>query len=257
MRCAWVGLPTFARNSDSLKDTIKRFLKSLPIAFTQNQRYDRQTRRVIEKVCRPDSNCLDVGCHKGEILDLFLQFAPQGTHYGFEPIPDLYENLKKKYADATNCQLLDVALSDKKGTSSFNYVVSNPSYSGLLKRNYDHANEQDTLITVRTERLDDLLPNDFQVDLIKIDVEGGEILVLRGAVATLTRCKPVVIFEHGLGASELYGATPEQVHDLFEQCGLRVSLMKRFLKNLPPLSREEFCQNYYGKLNYYFIAYAP
>lgn len=238
-----------------MKESLKRFLKSLPIAFTQNQRYDRQTRRVIERVCRSGSNCLDVGCHKGEILDLFLQFAPHGTHYGFEPIPDLYENLKKKYSDSANCHLLDVALSDKKGTSSFNYVVSNPSYSGLLKRNYDHANEQDTLITVRTERLDDLLPLDFQVDLIKIDVEGGEILVLRGAVATLTRCKPVVIFEHGLGASELYGATPEQVFDLFGQCGLRVSLMERFLKNLPPLTQEEFSRHFYEKLNYYFIAY--
>lgn len=241
--------------SNSLKEAIKRFLKSLPIAFTQNQRYDRQTRRVIKKVCRPDSNCLDVGCHKGEIMDLFLQFAPQGTHYGFEPIPRLYEDLVTKYEETKNCRLFDIALSDKKGTSSFNYVVSNPSYSGLLKRSYDHRNEQDTLITVRTERLDDLLPHDFPVNLIKIDVEGGEILVLRGAMETLARCKPVVIFEHGLGASELYGATPEQVFDLFEQCGMQVSLMRRFLNDQPPLTREEFARHYYRKWNYYFIAY--
>lgn len=239
----------------SLKAAVKRFLKSLPIAFTQNQRYDRQTRRVIRKVCKPGSTCLDVGCHKGEIMDLFLQYAPQGTHYGFEPIPGLYEGLLKKYTGFTNCRILDIALSDKKGTSSFNYVVSNPSYSGLLKRNYDHSNEQDTLITVRTERLDDFLPPDAPVDLVKIDVEGGEILVLRGAIQTLTRCKPVVIFEHGLGASELYGATPEQVFDLFAQCGLQVSLMRRFLNAQPPLAREEFARHYYEKRNYYFIAY--
>lgn len=240
----------------NLKALIKRFLKSLPFAFTQNQRYDRQTRRVIRAVCRPDSNCLDVGCHKGEILDLFLHFAPQGTHYGFEPIPGLFEGLTKKYAGAKNCHLLDIALSEKKGTSSFNYVVSNPSYSGLLKRHYDHPNEQDTLITVRTEKLDDVLPSDFRVDLLKIDVEGGEMLVLRGAMQTLARCKPVVIFEHGLGASELYGATPEQIHALFLQCGMGVSLMRRFLKNQPPLTKEEFAAHYYQKRDYYFIAYA-
>lgn len=238
-----------------MKEALKRFLKSLPIAFTQNQRYDRQTQRVIRKVCKATSNCLDVGCHKGEILDLFLQYAPGGTHYGFEPIPGLYEGLLKKYEGLERCRILDVALSDKKGTSSFNYVVSNPSYSGLLKRDYDHPNEKDTLITVRTERLDDLLPPDLSVDLVKIDVEGGEILVLRGAVQTLTRCKPVVIFEHGLGASELYGATPEQVFDLFERCGLRVSLMRRFLNDRPPLTREAFAKHYYRKWNYYFIAY--
>ncbi|MBK7937789.1 MAG: FkbM family methyltransferase [Lewinellaceae bacterium] len=238
-----------------MKAAIKRFLKSLPIAFTQNQRYDRQTQRVVQKVCKPQSNCIDVGCHKGEILDLFLKNAPQGTHFGFEPIPDLYRGLVEKYADKTNCRLFDIALSDKTGASSFNYVVSNPSYSGLLKRDYDHPNEQDTQITVKTERLDELLPPDVHIDLVKIDVEGGELLVLRGAVQTLTRCKPVVIFEHGLGASELYGATPEQVYDLLAQCGLRVSLMDRFLHEGAPMSRETFCAHYYGKKNYYFIAY--
>ncbi len=188
-------------------------------------------------------------------MDLFLHYAPEGVHWGFEPIPVLYEGLVKKYAGSTKCRILDIALSDRKGTSSFNYVVSNPSYSGLVKRKYDHPNEQDTLITVRTERLDDVLSPDLPVDLIKIDVEGGEILVLRGAVQTLSRCKPVVIFEHGLGASELYGATPEQVFDLFAQCGLRVSLMRRFLDDRPPLTREEFARHYYQKYDYYFIAY--
>lgn len=240
---------------NSLKEVARQFLKSLPIAFTRNQRYDRQTRRVIEKICRPDSNCIDVGCHKGEIMDLFLRFAPNGTHYGFEPVPDLYEGLKQKYAGQSRCQLFDLALSDKTGSSSFNYVVSNPSYSGLLKRTYDHPEEQDTSITVRTQRLDDLLSPDTRIDLVKIDVEGGELLVLRGAVHLLARCKPVVIFEHGLGASELYGATPEQVFDLFADCGMKVSLMRRFLDNQAPLSREAFSQHYYNRRDYYFVAY--
>lgn len=230
-------------------------LKALPVAFTQNQRYDRLTTQVIRKVCRPDSNCVDVGCHKGEILDLLLQAAPQGLHYGFEPIPVLFENLKAKYAGHQNCRLLDIALSDQPGTSSFNYVVSNPSYSGLLKRRYDRPNEEDTLITVRTERLDDLLPRSQRVDLIKIDVEGGEMLVLRGAVETLAHWKPVVIFEHGLGASELYGSSPEQLFDLLSGCGLSISLLDRFLKNQPPLSQEDFARQYYQRINYYFVAY--
>jgi FkbM family methyltransferase len=238
-----------------LKEAIKKILKALPFVFTKNQRYDRLTQQVIKQVCRPQSHCIDVGCHKGEILDLFLLAAPQGIHHGFEPIPVLYQNLISKYGSKTNCHFHDIALSNQKGTSSFNYVVSNPSYSGLLKRNYDRANEQDTQITVRTERLDDVLPKDFQVDLIKIDVEGGELMVLEGAKETLTRNKPVVIFEHGLGASELYGSTPEKVFALFQSCGLRVSLLDRFLNNAPPFTLEEFSAQYFKRLNYYFIAY--
>jgi FkbM family methyltransferase len=238
-----------------LKETIKRILKALPFVFTKNQRYDRLTQAVIRHVCRPDSHCVDVGCHKGEILDLLLKAAPQGAHFGFEPIPLLFQNLKTKYAGQPNCQLFDVALSNKKGTSSFNYVVSNPSYSGLIKRHYDRPNEEDTQITVRTERMDDFFPSDARIDLIKIDVEGGELMVLEGAVQTLRRCKPVVIFEHGIGASDLYGSTPEKVFDLLEGCGLRVSLLDRFLKNAPAFTREAFAKQYYDQRNYYFVAY--
>ena len=174
---------------------------------------------------------------------------------GFEPIPSLFQNLIDKYSGRSNCRFYDIALSNQQGTSSFNYVVSNPSYSGLLKRRYDRPNEEDTLITVRTEKLDDILPPDIQVDVMKIDVEGGELVVLEGALATLKRCKPIVIFEHGLGASELYGATPEKVFELLESCGLRVSLLDRFMKKAPPFTRTEFAKQYYDRLNYYFIAY--
>jgi FkbM family methyltransferase len=238
-----------------LKNTIKKILKALPFSFTQNQRYDRLTQQVIRKVCRADSHCVDVGCHKGEILDLFLQAAPLGNHYGFEPIPALYQSLCTKYEAQSNCHLFDIALSNQAGTASFNYVVSNPSYSGLLKRRYDRPNETDTLITVRTEKLDTLLPSDARVDLLKIDVEGGELMVLEGAVATLMRCKPVIIFEHGLGASEIYGSTPARVFDLLENCGLRVSLLDRFLAEAPPLARADFERQYHQKINYYFVAY--
>lgn len=237
-----------------MKDFLKKLIKALPFAFTKNQRYDRLTQRVISKVCRPDSNCADVGCHKGEILDLFLSAAPEGQHYGFEPIPLLYQNLNEKYTDRPNCHFFDIALSNRKGHSSFNYVVSNPSYSGLLKRSYDRPNEEDTQITVRTEILDDIWPSDLPLHLLKIDVEGGEQGVLEGGRATLTRWKPTVIFEHGLGASDVYGSTPEQVFKLLNDCGLRVFLLENFLAGSAPLDANGFAKQFYERRNYYFVA---
>jgi len=237
-----------------LKDFLKKILKALPIAFTKNQRYDRLTERVISKVCRPTSNCADVGCHKGEILDLFLAAAPQGQHFGFEPIPKLFQNLKEKYDNLTNCRFFDIALSNTSGTSGFNYVVTNPSYSGLLRRSYDRANEEDTQITVRTEKLDDVWPADLRLDVLKIDVEGGEQIVLEGARETLIRWKPTVIFEHGLGASDFYGSTPEQVFKLFESCGMRIFLLENFLNSGPCLDAKGFARQFYERKNYYFVA---
>lgn len=238
-----------------MKEAIKKLIKKLPIAFTQNQRYDRQTKAVIQKVCKADSTCVDVGCHKGEVLDVMLQAAPQGQHYGFEPIPFMFQALKAKYQGQQNCEILDVALSNQTGEATFNYVVSNPSYSGLRKRKYDREGEEDTTITVRTAKLDEVLPADQKVDLIKIDVEGGEMLVLEGARQTLLQKRPVVLFEHGLGASDYYGAGPEQVFTYFTECGYTISTLKAWLNGEGALDQKNFEQHFFEKLNYFFIAY--
>lgn len=237
-----------------MKDFIKRIFKALPFDLTKNQRYDRLTERIIKKVCQPGSNSADVGCHKGEILDLFLAASPTGQHYGFEPIPALFDQLQLKYAGADNCHILGLALSNQEGSSSFNYVVSNPSYSGLQKRLYDRPNEQDTLITVQTKKLDDVWPADLPLHIMKIDVEGGEKLVLEGAVNTITRWKPTVIFEHGMGASDQYGSTPEQVFQLFQQCGMQIYLLEQFLTSGKALTLSDFSKQFYERRNYYFVA---
>jgi len=237
-----------------MKRTIKGLLKKIPIAFTKNQQYDRQTRKVIERVCGRHSNCVDVGCHKGEALDILLKFAPTGTHFCFEPLPDLFENLKIKYPP--NCKIFDIGLSNKKGTTSFNYVLSNPSYSGFKKRKYDKPNERLTSITVKTELLDEVLPENLKIDFIKIDVEGAELEVLEGAVKTIRSSRPIIVFEHGLGAADCYGTTPQQVYDLLHaDCNMLLSTMKKWLKNEPPMSGKKFVQHFEEGLDYYFIAY--
>jgi FkbM family methyltransferase len=236
----------------SIKDTIKKIIKKIPIDFTQNQRYDTQTRQVIARVCRPDSNCVDVGCHKGEMLDTMLRYAPKGTHYGFEPIPTLYNDLCTKYP---HCHILPFGLSRERGTSTFNYVVSNPAYSGLQQRKYVKE-EKIELITIQIERLDDVLPLDYKADLIKIDVEGGELLVLEGAKAVIKRAQSVVIFEHGLGGSDFYGGSPEKLYDLLvNDLGMKISLMKYWLNGKPPLTLTQLKKHFYNSLDYYYIAY--
>lgn len=238
-----------------MKQVIKNIIKKIPIAFTQNQRYDKQSKQVISKVCEHNSNCIDIGAHKGEVLDIMLKYAPHGTHYAFEPIPPMVKALREKYQSNNHCKVYDYALSNNTGTATFNYVVSNPSYSGLIKRKYDRPNEEDTQIEVKTELLDNVIPADFVPALIKIDVEGGELLVLEGAVKTITTHKPTIIFEHGLGASDFYGSTPDKVFALLNSCGLRISTMQRWLANRPCLTENEFKEHYHKQKDYYFIAY--
>ncbi len=236
-----------------MKQFLKRLLRFSPVALTKNQHYDRLTQKIIRKVCRPGSNCVDVGCHKGEILDLMRAAAPQGHHWGFEPIPDMYRALVEKYRN-TNCSISDLALSNAAGTTQFNYVTSNPSYSGLMKREYDRPHEEDTSITVQTARLDDVLTADYHVDLMKIDVEGGEMLVLGGAKETLRKSRPVVIFEHGKGASDIYGFGPNDVFAYFSELGYGIYLLEKYLAGKNPMSLKELQQQYDTQRNFYFVA---
>jgi len=221
---------------------LKKWLKKLPFALTKNHAYDIQAKKIIDKVITPTSCCIDVG-------------APNITHFGFEPLPDFYLKLEKNYG--RRCQIFNTALSDKKGESTFNYVISNPAYSGLQKRNYDKPNEKDTCITVQTDLLDNILANNIKIDFIKIDVEGGEYQVLKGAQKTIKHHQPHIIFEHGLGAADVYGTTPEMIFELLvENCGMNISTMKAWLNKKGGFSKETFCRHFYDNLDYYFIAFS-
>lgn len=236
-----------------MKKVLKRFLKAFPYPLTRNEKYDRQTKDIIREVVHNKSICVDVGCHKGEILDLIIEQSPDRYHFAFEPIPELYTQLREKYYD--HCRVYNVALSNVSGTTTFQHVVSNPAYSGLRKRSYARKNETIEEIKVETEKLDNLIPKNVKIDFIKIDVEGAEQWVLEGAREVIKRCYPIIVFEHGLGASEYYNSKPGDIFDILKDCGLIVSTLDRWLDNHRNLSREEFIEQYEKKLNYYFIAY--
>ena len=221
-------------------------------ALPKGMRYDVETLRVMMKYLTPEMNCVDVGANEGEILRDMLQFAPDGTHYAFEPIPALARKLQDESPE--NCKVYNVALSDKEGEISFNYVITNPAYSGFKARNYDRPEEAET-ITVRTARLDDLVPSDFPIHFVKIDVEGAEMQVLQGAIETLRRCKPVVVFEHGLGAADVYGTKPAEIFAYFNSIGLQISLLHNWLQDRKPLTDSEFVTQFEQGINHYFIAH--
>lgn len=238
---------------DHLKNIAKRVLSFFGIHITKNQRYDALTLKVMKRIIKQDSNCVDIGCHKGEVLDDILKLAPQGKHFAFEPIPELYSALKEKYNGHVSVH--QIALSDKPGTTSFHHVLTNPAYSGIRKRSYEQE-EDIRKIEVPKAKLDDLLPENTTIDLIKIDVEGAEYEVLKGAVKTISSQQPIIIFEHGLGASDHYGTTPEMLYDFItNEGGLQISLLDEYVINGKSLTRKEFCDQFYEGLNYYFVAH--
>lgn len=237
-----------------LKSIIRNLLTTFHLDLTKNLKYDRLTKAIISRTVKNDTICIDIGAHKGEILDLFLKNDPKTKHFAFEPIPELYNKLVLKYAET--CNIFPFALSNTEGETTFQFVRNASAYSGIKKRDYSIKNPDILELKVQVRRLDSIIPDSVKVGFIKIDVEGAEFLVLKGAQSILKKDKPFVIFECGLGASDYYGTKPEEVYDFFQNdVNLSISLLSDWIKHKNPLSREQFCECYSTNSEYYFLAH--
>ncbi|MEA2378045.1 MAG: hypothetical protein QOD13_1952 [Thermoleophilaceae bacterium] len=207
--------------------------------------------RLLAWSLAPDSCCIDIGAHTGNVLTEMRRVAPRGRHIAYEPLPHLADHLRAGFPDVdVRC----AALSDHAGEASFARVRAAEAWSGLLFRPLPGNAEPDLEeITVRLEVLDDALPPGFVPAMVKIDVEGAEEQVVRGALRTLREHKPLVVFEHGLGSANAYGTEPDDLHRLLvEEAGLRIF----DLDGGGPYDREEFHRAFYAFERVNWVAHA-
>jgi FkbM family methyltransferase len=230
----------------------KKVQANLPFAIGKNEVYDRLTKEIIAKYCHTNAVCIDIGAHQGKILDWMIQYAPNAKHYAFEPIPFLYEKLKRKYAD--KAMIFSIALSDRISISSFNLVTTNNALSGLKKRPYPKFHEEQ-IIEVSTNLLDNIVRADEIIHLIKMDVEGGEWNVLKGSVKTITRCRPLILFECGKIGGELYGFTATEIYQFLTQnFDYEIYTLKKWLQQKKQVSFSEFVKYFDNGTEFFFLA---
>lgn len=197
----------------------------------RDRRDNRHLAAILAAILRPDSNAIDIGANVGDVLGTIVRLAPHGQHIAFEPIPALAERLAREYPSV---DVHAAAASDRGGTATFQWIEALPATSSLRLR-ADNTRAP-TAIEVQLERLDDIV--EVAPAFLKIDVEGGEEAVLRGAQETLERHRPVVAIEHGTPAAAAFGTTPDVIHELLAAPGLRVFDMD----GDGPFSRDEFVE---------------
>jgi len=229
--------------------------RELKLRFSSQRgaKYDREAREVMRSVLRADSVALDIGANFGSVLRDLVKMAPGGRHHAFEPLPDLAAGLRRRFPNVT---IHEVALSNRTGTTGFVYVRGDPGLSGIHPVHPAAGNLERETITVRMERLDNIVGPNTKVDLVKVDVEGAEFWVFDGGRELLARDRPVVLFEVASNAGNLYeGSTPKAIYRLLVGCGLKVSLMARWLSGQAALSEAEFEYEIEKTGSFYFIAY--
>ena len=176
--------------------------------------------RVLCSYLRPGMTVIDIGAHIGVYSLLMAKVVgPTGCVYAFEPVPQFYERLLANIAlnEATNIKPFQIAISDESGEIEF--FVSLPHLFASFDEGgssifpYTPAHSQS--IKVLTETLDSFLERQGieRVDAIKIDVEGAELKVIRGADKTIRRYKPILMVEIQAATLQAAGTTPEELFE--------------------------------------------
>ncbi len=194
---------------------------------------------AVQRLLPAGGTFVDVGANKGDFsLIAARTTGPEGRVIAFEPSPENAGWTRKSVElnGYPNVELLELALSDSEGEAQL-HLGRWSGWHSLVPRQVD----QET-ITVRMRTLDAVLAERGSpaVDMLKIDVEGAELAVLRGARRTLAQ-------EHGLwillDVHPDREVDPAEVAQVLRAQGFELRAPEdpeRELEDVPPETRELF-----------------
>jgi FkbM family methyltransferase len=142
----------------------------------------------------------EVGAFDGRDAVRYAELFPRAKVYAFEPVPESFALLQEKARQTASIVPINVALSDHVGTASFhlsNWVDASsllrPAVTGST---FDKYQESHRTIAVSVDSIDatcERLGIDH-IDLLKIDAQGAELRILKGAAKTLSKRKIRLIY---------------------------------------------------------------
>lgn len=181
--------------------------------------YEPGNLRVLREHVRPGDCCVDVGANAGAMTFAMAQATGRGGRvYAFEPGPPFYQRLVRNvalnpsYADVIVCE--NVGVSDADGTLRWAEADSD-----IWRGNGGVVASGGVEVPVVTLDAYAAAHISARIAFIKVDVEGWELHVLRGAQRILREQRPVVMFETLAEFDEQSGGTfYAGISALFREC---------------------------------------
>jgi FkbM family methyltransferase len=186
--------------------------------------WEPHVRRAIERLAQPDGIAVDAGAYIG-LHTVSMSRSFRSVH-AFEPQRGIYQVLNGNLAlnGCTNVTAHNVALYDRAGAMRLSPEERQEVPTPMLDGQPDYAQISNAAALtfevadsgsgeVRAVPLDDLALEG--VALIKVDTQGADLRVLRGAEGTIRRCRPSILFEWERDLSIQHGATLEDYHKFF------------------------------------------
>lgn len=154
--------------------------------------------RLIKQSIMPGT-VIDVGANAGQFTVASSKLFPSVIMHSFEPLPDCFSQLQKNVSSLKNITTYQIALGDWSGQTSL-HVNSYSLSSSILplakahKEAFPEATESKN-ITVEISTLDQIFKNDNLVSpvLLKLDVQGFELQVIKGGINILKHIDYVVM----------------------------------------------------------------
>lgn len=143
---------------------------------------------INHKIKYPSLNILfDVGANAGQTRNWFRYHLPKATIYSFEPVQSTFEQLKTNAKGDANCVLVNEALGDEVGTKTIRLFEGDMTVLNSLRDDVmnNSAGAREESISINTLDAYCKANHISKIDLLKIDTEGFEINVLKGAAEML------------------------------------------------------------------------
>lgn len=183
---------------------------------------------VVRRLVQQGDLVCDVGANIGVYsVQLNKAVGDSGRILAFEPVPITFDVLNHniKSLGLRNIATYNLAVSDSSGTVQMEI----PEYSAGGKNYYQaHIATNPTAstagVSIRSEKLDLLLAGERSPSFIKIDVEGAELSVIRGAENTISSHRPAMMIEI---ASDIHksGTDGHEIYEIMSKLGYSVLVL--------------------------------
>ena len=216
-----------------VKELVRRVVHGLGFEFTRRQP-DPPTPYEVQKMMMgttADLVIFDVGAHHGSRSKIYRRLFSDAVIYGFEPTPAAVDQLRLAFAGDDLYHPYALALSDRQGEIEF-HLNAHGSTNSLLGTDAEAPVDWRSLVktegtvTVATQTIDTFCAeNDIsKIDMMKIDVQGAESRVLRGAREMLARGAIKSVYLEIIVAPTYVGQSrPDEIFTLL--CGAGLSLV--------------------------------
>ncbi len=208
-----------SRNHDIKMICDKQDKRSIPLEILNFNEYEKKDFSMLLNLVGSNDVIFDIGANIGWHAINFAKIFPQCTVYSFEPIHKTYSYLNENILlnAVSNVKTYEYGFSNKNEEISFYYYPSGSVNASSAKLVAAQDMEE---LKCQVRKLDDFIAEEkCQVNLIKCDVEGAELLVFQGGMKTLEQQKPIVFTEMLRKWSEKFNYHPNEIIHLFSQIG--------------------------------------